>query len=74
MMRVGCPDCGWSEDHTDHKLGRRRAANHKCRIWSDEQIREWVDRSRKAQGLPEKITDPEVVHKVAVLLGWRQER
>lgn len=36
---------------------------------------EWADRTRKAQGLPPKITDPVVLRRIAVLMtgGKRRE-
>ena len=43
------------------------------RYFTDEQVREFVEKSRKAQGLPLKITDPVVLAKVATLMGFRHD-
>lgn len=36
-----------------------------------EQVAEWVRRTTAEQGVPEKVTDPATIKKVAVLLGVR---
>ncbi len=38
-----------------------------------EEVREWVEKSTLAQGVPFKVTDPAVVEAVAVLLGAGRE-
>lgn len=38
---------------------------------SPEQLVAWVARSRAAQGLPVKVTDPAAVHQVVVLISGR---
>ena len=37
-------------------------------------VKAWVERSRLAQGLPPKVTDPRVLAEVADLLGGPQAR
>jgi hypothetical protein len=36
---------------------------------SREEVRAWVEKTCDAQGVPVKVTDPEVVSRAAVLLG-----
>ena len=38
-----------------------------------EEVREWVEKSTRAQGVPFKVTDPAVVEAVAVLLSAGRE-
>lgn len=45
-----------------------------AKYFTQEQIEEFVERSRTAQGLPPKVTDPTVLRKVAILLGGPTER
>lgn len=41
-------------------------------LWTDEQVAEAVRRSRAAQGLSERITDPVFLDKVVTLAGLDQ--
>ncbi len=38
-----------------------------------EEVREWVEKSTRAQGVPFKVTDPSVIEAVAVLLSAGRE-
>lgn len=71
--RASCPACGWSSPVYRHpETARRKADEHECRAahgMTPAELAKWVEQSRKAQGLPPKITDPVVLRKVAVLLG-----
>ena len=40
----------------------------------DEAVARWVAKTCRAQGVPEKITDPTVLRQVGVLLGARTGR
>jgi hypothetical protein len=39
------------------------------RSWTDEDIADCVRRSTEAQGLPERVEDPQVLARLVVLLG-----
>lgn len=67
-MRVHCESCGWTQLYRDPQTAHRKAMTHQCSPWSDEEIAAWTEASRKAQNVPPKITDPDVLHQVAVLL------
>lgn len=41
---------------------------------TQEQVAEWTRQSCEAQGVPVKVTDPMVLHQVAILLGRDQVR
>lgn len=66
---VRCTACGWTRRYRSPQAAHRQAAAHQCQPWTPAQVEELVERSRKAQGLPAKVTDPLVLRQAATLLG-----